>query len=131
MRILCTGTLLAVAFLGAACSKLTEPPKPEPTEVNPTGSAEPKNAGADRAQKVAEALASASAAKQAEPPPAPPTNEKLETKDVTVGKGAEAKAGDTVTVHYVGTLADGKEFDSSKKHGQPFTFELGAGKVIK
>jgi len=131
MRILCTRTLLAAAILLGACSKLTEPPKPEPTQVDPNASAEPKNAGADRAQKVAEALASASAAKPQEAPTPPPTNEKLDSKDLVVGKGAEAKAGDTVTVHYVGTLPDGKEFDSSKKHGQPFTFELGAGKVIK
>jgi FKBP-type peptidyl-prolyl cis-trans isomerase len=64
-----------------------------------------------------------------EPPPNP--NAKVTIKDVVVGKGKEAKTGDTVSVHYVGTLTDGKEFDSSKKHGQPFDFQLGAGRVIK
>ncbi len=69
---------------------------------------------------------------EAKPPEAaPPSNEKLAIKDLVVGKGAEAKAGDNVKVHYVGTLTDGKEFDASKKHGQPFDFELGAGRVIK
>ena len=48
-----------------------------------------------------------------------------------VGTGPAVKKGDTITVHYVGTLNDGSEFDSSRKHGQPFTFEIGAGRVIK
>jgi FKBP-type peptidyl-prolyl cis-trans isomerase len=47
------------------------------------------------------------------------------------GKGKRAKAGDDVTVDYTGYLLDGTKFDSSKDHGQPFTFKLGAGRVIK
>lgn len=47
------------------------------------------------------------------------------------GSGAGAKAGDLVTTHYVGTLEDGKEFDSSVKRNTPFTFELGQSRVIK
>ena len=60
------------------------------------------------------------------PPPA-----KLETNDITVGDGAEAQPGDTVTVEYVGvTYDDGKEFDSSWERPEPFSFQLGSGQVI-
>jgi protein-disulfide isomerase len=51
--------------------------------------------------------------------------------DTKVGTGPAVKSGDTITVHYVGTLTDGSEFDSSRKHNQPFTVEIGAGRVIK
>jgi len=60
----------------------------------------------------------------------PPTT--LVTKDIVVGDGAEAKAGDTVKVQYVGALFDsGKEFDASWDRNQPFSFALGGGQVIK
>ena len=55
----------------------------------------------------------------------------LQIESLKEGTGAEAKAGNTVTVHYVGTLTDGKKFDSSRDRGQGFTFKLGAGQVIK
>jgi FKBP-type peptidyl-prolyl cis-trans isomerase len=59
------------------------------------------------------------------------TMEKLIIDDVTVGTGSEVQAGDTVAVHYVGTLQNGQEFDNSKKRGEPFTFTVGAGQVIQ
>jgi peptidylprolyl isomerase len=56
----------------------------------------------------------------------------LETKDIVVGTGAEAKAGDTVTVQYVGKLTNGTVFDASLNHGTDgFSFNLGGGQVIK
>jgi FKBP-type peptidyl-prolyl cis-trans isomerase len=51
--------------------------------------------------------------------------------DITVGTGAQAVAGKSIKVHYTGWLTNGKKFDSSVDRGQPFEFQLGAGKVIK
>lgn len=63
------------------------------------------------------------------------TDSGLQYQDTTVGTGAEAVAGQQVSVHYTGWLyADGKagkKFDSSKDRGQPFRFGLGAGQVIQ
>jgi peptidylprolyl isomerase len=64
-------------------------------------------------------------------PPAGAAPTKLESKDLIVGTGPEAKAGDTVTVNYVGVLfKGGKVFDASWNRHEPFTFTLGKGQVI-
>jgi len=55
----------------------------------------------------------------------------LMQEDIKVGNGAEAKAGDVVSVHYVGTLDNDTKFDSSRDRKQPFEFKLGTGEVIK
>ena len=59
----------------------------------------------------------------------------LKIEEVVEGSGAEAAAGQKVTVHYTGWLTDGvikgRNFDSSKDRGDPFDFPLGAGHVIK
>lgn len=55
----------------------------------------------------------------------------LKYADQVVGTGEVAVAGKTVNVHYTGWLENGKKFDSSVDRGQPFSFPLGAGRVIK
>jgi peptidylprolyl isomerase len=63
-------------------------------------------------------------------PKGPPPS-KLESKDLENGSGAEAKAGDKVTVQYVAVLYKGaKVVDSSWSRNEPFSFKLGAGEVI-
>jgi FKBP-type peptidyl-prolyl cis-trans isomerase len=58
------------------------------------------------------------------------TESGLKYVDLKVGEGAEAKTGQTVTVHYTGHFEDGKVFDSSVGKS-PFVFPLGGGRVIK
>jgi FKBP-type peptidyl-prolyl cis-trans isomerase len=59
----------------------------------------------------------------------PPTE--LQVTDINVGDGAEAAAGQTAVVHYVGVaFSSGEEFDASWSRGEPFAFPLGGGRVI-
>lgn len=51
-------------------------------------------------------------------------------EETTVGSGPLAVAGDVVTVHYVGSLTNGTQFDNSYTSNRPLTFQLGAGQVI-
>ncbi len=59
------------------------------------------------------------------------TDSGLQYQDLLMGTGAEAKTGDTVSVHYTGWLTDGTKFDSSVDRNAPFEFSLGAGRVIQ
>ncbi len=66
------------------------------------------------------------------------TSPEMQSEDTIMGTGEEAKAGQRVRVHYTGWLYDptapksrGKKFDSSKDRGQPFSFGLGGGEVIR
>lgn len=56
--------------------------------------------------------------------------ERMVIDDVKIGTGEEVVEGDTVAVHYIGTLQNGQEFDNSKKRGEPFEFTVGEGRVI-
>ncbi|PHJ57554.1 peptidylprolyl isomerase [Nostoc linckia z18] len=55
----------------------------------------------------------------------------LKYVELKEGTGATPERGQTVEVHYIGTLEDGTKFDSSRDRGQPFKFKIGVGQVIK
>src|SRR5512140_1696979 len=110
-----------------ACSKLTSPPAPEPIASDTPvtmASAPPPNSSAVARANPRE--------REVQQPPQqlnqPPAGD-LKIEDVVPGKGPEVKAGDTVVVHYTGTLTDGTKFDSSKDRNQPFTTQI-PGRLI-
>jgi FKBP-type peptidyl-prolyl cis-trans isomerase len=107
------------ALMGTACTKAA----PSASESVP--STEAQSTAPSESTTPTEA-----ATQPAAVTPAPP-EAKLEIKDTKVGKGTAVKTGDTVTVHYTGWLMDGKKFDSSLDSGQPFSFTVGAGRVIE
>ncbi|HXU78258.1 MAG TPA: FKBP-type peptidyl-prolyl cis-trans isomerase [Methylomirabilota bacterium] len=55
----------------------------------------------------------------------------MKTEKLKTGTGTQAKAGQTVEVHYTGWLTDGTKFDSSLDRNDPFSFVLGTGQVIR
>ena len=59
------------------------------------------------------------------------TESGLRYVDIQAGEGEMPQPGDTVVVHYTGSLADGTKFDSSRDRDRPFSFKLGKGQVIK
>ncbi len=94
----------------------------DPDETNPTLFA----MAPDSNQADASALGGAMSAEKPEI-----TASGLRITDLVVGTGAAASSGHTVVVHYRGTLEDGRQFDASYDRGTPFSFPLGAGRVIK
>ena len=96
-------TVLVAAVLGGALALLAQGAKPAP--------AKPASAPAASKEVV--------------------TPSGLKYVDEKVGTGAQPQAGQTVSVHYTGTLTDGTKFDSSVDRGTPLDFKLGAGQVIK
>ena len=94
----------------------------DPDETNPTLF----SMAPDSNQADASALGGAMSAEKPEI-----TASGLRITDLVLGTGAAASSGQTVVVHYRGTLEDGRQFDASYDRGTPFSFPLGAGRVIK
>lgn len=55
----------------------------------------------------------------------------VEIEHILEGTGPKPQPGQTIAVHYKGTLTDGSEFDQSYKRGKPLEFKVGTGQVIK
>lgn len=129
---------LGVALLIAGCGSSSSSSTITVGAENQSDNALIKSTESSPTKKPAESTATAktptSGPLSKEPkvtPPSGPAPSKLETKDLITGTGAEAKAGETVTVNYVGVLyKGGTEFDASWKRKEPFSFALGKGQVI-
>jgi len=128
---LCSLTLFGgsavVVALFTACSKLTSPPAPEPI-----ASDTPVTMASASAAPRGSSPHSVVTAPQGLPPPLTGTPGDLKIEDIVVGKGPEVKAGDTVSMHYTGTLSDGTKFDSSHDHpgNQPLVTQI-PGQLIQ
>jgi peptidylprolyl isomerase len=117
--------LLLAVFVASCGGDDEEPASSAPQE---TATATPEAAGAVDAASVGKDLTKKP--QVAKPAGTPPSQ--LEKTDIVKGKGKEAKAGDTVSVQYVGnSWSTGTQFDASWDRGtEPFKFPLGAGQVI-
>lgn len=110
-----------------AASAIASPLELDPDETNPalfTMAPDSSLPGSDLAD------AAAALGGPLEASPERTTASGLRITELVEGEGAEAVAGQTVVVHYRGTLTNGREFDSSYGRG-PFRFPLGAGRVIQ
>lgn len=106
--------IIAMMVGGSGEAPETEAP-PAGASASVSGAASPDTGSSAAAMPVAPASSSG----------------KLVIQDIRPGAGKEAKAGNTVTVNYVGTLTDGTKFDSSYDRGAPFSFILGQNMVIQ
>lgn len=122
--IVACGLLLVATQLsrGTAIAETLNPPQPQPltqvTEVNPS----PEN------QLIA---MSTDSTDEQTTDNIVTTSSGLKYIELKEGEGAQPQTGQTVVVHYTGTLEDGTKFDSSRDRNRPFSFKLGVGQVIK
>ncbi|MBI4746877.1 MAG: FKBP-type peptidyl-prolyl cis-trans isomerase [Acidobacteria bacterium] len=116
--------LIVVVLVGLY---LTSGTKPAPAPASTASTTQP----AQPATPPKNEIVSLPATKEPEPSTPTPTVKELKIEDVAVGKGAVAKLGQEVSVHYTGTLLNGTKFDSSRDGGKPLTFTLGTSGIIE
>jgi peptidylprolyl isomerase len=116
-------------IIGACLALLVAGCGSDDSTTSSSGSTEEAPAPKETESKETESTKKKTKPKVKAPKGAPP--KQLVTDDLEEGSGAEAKAGDEITVQYVGVnYKTGKEFDSSWSRSEPFTFTLGEGFVI-
>jgi peptidylprolyl isomerase len=125
-------TILTLALvLGAgvaACGDDEEPAGESGAETASTPTPTPTAADIEA---IVQGTSKATDAKPEFPGPSGDPPNELVIRDIVKGKGPKAKAGDTLTMQYVGVAwSSGQQFDASWDAGQPFPFQLGAGMVI-
>jgi peptidylprolyl isomerase len=137
------GPIMTVTPPGAAMPRISPDADPaqalgEAAASSPAKPADAKTADTKTADtpKAADAKPAEAVKTAASTPPA--ADGKTKTSPLGVkyeilkeGSGPEAKSGDQVIVHYVGTLENGQQFDSSRPKNQPFPVRLGQGRVIQ
>lgn len=120
--------LAAAALAAGGCGSSAKAPEHTPDPVRALLTAEPTETPTPAPKTITKDLK----VKPGIPKPSGPPPKQLVVKDVVSGKGKAAKAGQNVTVQYVGVAySTGEQFDASWDHGSPFTFKLGRGQVIK
>lgn len=128
VMVVCVVVLVIAQITGgrtATAANLSQQPTAQAAPTQPTA-AESASAASPSNSPTLIAIAPAMEANQ----PVTTTESGLQYTDVVAGTGAQPEPGQTVTVHYTGTLEDGTQFDSSRGRG-PFSFKLGVGQVIK
>lgn len=127
--------VLVAAGCGGDSSSTTEEVREEAAALVQEQEKEEKAAAEKAAKEEAEAEKAAEEQAAKMPPvtvPKGPPPKQLVAEDLKQGSGKTAKAGDEVSVYYVGVLYEnGEQFDGNWGGGEPFTFPLGAGMVIK
>jgi peptidylprolyl isomerase len=124
---LLVGGLLAAGCKGEQSTETAATPPGGPPPAATTS--EPASTAAAPATTGAAEKSAGDKAKPAEKVVTLPSG--LKYVDLKVGTGKSPKPGATVVVHYTGTLENGTKFDSSRDRGEPFSFPLGQGQVIK
>lgn len=122
--------LIPATLTITACEKASEESKPAPQEET----SEIIDEAIAETEKIIEELAKKPAEKKPTKSPEEKTMTEiteLKIETLSSAEGDIAKKGDTLQMHYTGTLLDGSKFDSSVDRGQPFQFTLGVGQVIK